>query len=125
MLGICFGLQVMAKFLGGKVERGLKREYGKGTLTVKDGRCALFGKLPKSLQVWNSHGDKLTKLPEGFKTVAVTENSPYAAVENGSANFSDCNFTPKWCTHPRAKPFSAISSKDLWLRPQVDHAQLH
>ena len=55
VLGICFGLQVMAKFLGGKVERGLKREYGKGTLSVKDGRCSLFGKLPKSLQVWNSH----------------------------------------------------------------------
>ena len=65
MLGICFGLQLMAKYLGGKVERGLKREYGKGALKVKDGRCALFGKLPRTLQVWNSHGDKLTRIPTG------------------------------------------------------------
>ena len=103
VLGICFGLQVMAKFLGGKVERGLKREYGKGTLTVKDGRCALFGKLPKSLQVWNSHGDKLTKLPEGFKTVAVTENSPYAAVENRKRKFFGLQFHPEVVHTPKGK----------------------
>src|SRR3954447_15677004 len=81
-LGVCFGVQLFAQFLGGKVEKGLKREYGKGTLTVKDTSCALFAKLPKSLQVWNSHGDKLTKLPNGFKPVAVTDNSEYAAIEN-------------------------------------------
>ncbi|MBW8863572.1 MAG: glutamine-hydrolyzing GMP synthase, partial [Verrucomicrobia bacterium] len=67
VLGICFGVQLFAQFLGGKVEKGLKREYGKGTLTVKDNSCELFAKLPKSLQVWNSHGDKLTKLPRDFK----------------------------------------------------------
>ena len=103
MLGICFGLQVMAKFLGGKVERGLKREYGKGTLTVKDSRCALFGKLSQSLQVWNSHGDKLTKLPEGFKTVAVTENSPYAAVENRKRKFFGLQFHPEVVHTPKGK----------------------
>src|SRR6516225_471281 len=78
VLGICFGVQLLAQFLGGKVEKGLKREYGKGTLTVKDSSCALFAKLPANLQVWNSHGDKLTKIPNGFKTVAVTDNSEYA-----------------------------------------------
>src|ERR1039458_7314196 len=63
VLGVCYGVQIFAHFLGGKVEKGLKREYGKGTLTVKDASCALFSKLPRSLQVWNSHGDKLTKIP--------------------------------------------------------------
>jgi GMP synthase (glutamine-hydrolysing) len=63
VLGVCYGVQLFAHFLGGKVEKGQKREYGKGTLTVKDASCALFAKLPKSLQVWNSHGDKLTKIP--------------------------------------------------------------
>ena len=82
VLGVCYGVQLLAHFLGGKVEKGLKREYGKGTLTVKDPSCALFGQLPKSLQVWNSHGVKLTKIPDGFKPVAVTENSEYAAIEN-------------------------------------------
>lgn len=103
MLGICFGLQLMAKYLGGKVERGLKREYGKGELQVKDGRCALFGKLPRTLQVWNSHGDKLTQLPEGFKTVATTENSPFAAVENRKRRFFGLQFHPEVVHTPKGK----------------------
>src|SRR5205085_10643524 len=77
MLGVCYGLQVMAHFLGGKVEPGGKREFGKGVLSVKDGFCPLFANLPETLQVWNSHGDRITKLPAGFKSVAVTENSDY------------------------------------------------
>ena len=103
MLGICFGLQLMAKYLGGKVERGLKREYGKGELQVKDGKCALFGKLPSVLQVWNSHGDKLTQLPEGFKTVATTENSPFAAVENRKRRFFGLQFHPEVVHTPKGK----------------------
>ncbi len=63
ILGICYGLQLLAHYLGGKVEKGLKREYGKGTLQVKDSFCPLFANLPETLQVWNSHGDKLTKIP--------------------------------------------------------------
>src|SRR5580765_5839192 len=61
VLGICYGVQLFAQFLGGKVEKGQKREYGKGTLKVKSRSCALFRGLPARLQVWNSHGDKLTK----------------------------------------------------------------
>ncbi len=103
MLGICFGLQLMAKYLGGKVERGLKREYGKGFLRVKDGKCVLFGKLPGTLQVWNSHGDKLTQLPKGFRTVAVTENSPFAAVENRKRRFFGLQFHPEVVHTPKGK----------------------
>ena len=60
ILGVCYGLQLIGQYLGGKVEPGQKREYGKGTLTIKDASCALFANLPETLQVWNSHGDKLT-----------------------------------------------------------------
>src|SRR6266481_6441384 len=81
LLGICYGLQLMGHFLGGKVEKGLKREYEKGTLRVKDSFCPLCANLPETLQVWNSHGDKLTKIPSGFKSAAVTENSNFAAIE--------------------------------------------
>lgn len=84
VLGICYGLQIMAQFLGGRVEPGQKREFGKGTLRVKDSFSPLFANLPETLQVWNSHGDKLTRLPKGFKSVAVTDNSDYAAVQNGT-----------------------------------------
>jgi GMP synthase (glutamine-hydrolysing) len=84
VLGICYGLQLLAQFLGGKVEPGQKREFGKGTLRVKDSFCPLFANLPEQLQVWNSHGDKLTRLPKGFKSVAVTGNSDYAAIQRDS-----------------------------------------
>jgi len=101
ILGICYGLQLLAQFLGGKVEKGQKREYGKGTLTIKDDSCPLFKKLPAAMQVWNSHGDKLTKLPEGFRPVARTENSAYAAVENRSKHFYGLQFHPEVVHTPR------------------------
>src|ERR1700722_3852667 len=103
VLGICFGVQLLAQFLGGKVEKGLKREYGKGTLTVKDPSCTLFAKLPKTLQVWNSRGDTLTKIPEGFKPVAVTENSEYAAIEHRGKKFFGLQFHPEVAHTPRGR----------------------
>ncbi len=101
MLGICFGIQLLAQHLGGKVEPGQKREYGKGTLTITDKACPLFRGLPESLQVWNSHGDRLTKLPKGFKPVAVTENSAYAAIENKARRFYGLQFHPEVVHTPR------------------------
>lgn len=101
VLGICFGLQVMAQYLGGKVERGQKREYGKGSLKIKDPKCPLMTKLGKSIQVWNSHGDKLTKLPKGFKAVATTENSNYAAIEDRKRSFYGLQFHPEVVHTPK------------------------
>ena len=103
VLGICYGVQLFAQFLGGKVEKGRKREYGKGVLAVKDASCALFRNLPETLQVWNSHGDKLTKLPRDFKPVAVTENSEYAAIENRARKFFGLQFHPEVVHTPRGK----------------------
>ena len=95
ILGICFGLQLMAKYIDGKVEKGQKREYGKGILKIKNKHCLLFSGLPNNLQVWNSHGDKLTKLPNGFKAVAVTENSKFAAIENKKSKWYGLQFHPE------------------------------
>src|SRR3954468_16615186 len=103
VLGICYGLQLLAYFLGGKVEPGQKREVGKGTLQVKDSFSPLFANLPETLQVWNSHGDKLTKVPTGFKSVARTENSNYAALEHRSKKMFGLQFHPEVATHLRAK----------------------
>ena len=103
VLGICYGVQILAQFLGGKVEKGLKREYGKGTLRVTDGFCPLFANLPETLQVWNSHGDKLTKLPRDFKSVAVTENSEYAALENRQRKIFGLQFHPEVAHTPLGK----------------------
>jgi len=129
ILGICFGVQLLAHFLGGKVEKGLKREYGKGTLTIKDATCALFRKLPESLQVWNSHGDKLTKLPEGFVPVAATENSDFAAIEHHEKRFFGLQFHPEVAHTPRGKEILANfvhgicnCGKSWTMRNYVDHA---
>ena len=103
ILGICYGVQLLAHFLGGKVEKGLRREYGKGTLKVKDGSCPLFASLPEALQVWNSHGDKLTKIPNGFKSVAITENSEFAAIENRKQKMFGLQFHPEVAHTPRGK----------------------
>jgi len=103
VLGICFGVQLLAHFLGGKVEKGPKREYGKGTLTVLDPNCALFEGLPGALQVWNSHGDKLTRLPKDFTVVATTENSDYAAIEHSNKRFFGIQFHPEVVHTPRGK----------------------
>ena len=107
VLGICYGVQLFAQFLGGKVEPGQKREYGKGTLTVREPSCMLFRKLPALLQVWNSHGDKLTKLPKGFAPVATTENSDYAAIENHAKRFFGLQFHPEVVHTPRGKEIIA------------------
>jgi len=107
LLGVCYGLQLLGHFLGGKVEKGEKREYGKGTLRVTDSFCPLFANLPESLQVWNSHGDKLTKLPKGFKSVAVTENSQYAAIENRADKMFGLQFHPEVAHTPRGKEIIA------------------
>jgi GMP synthase (glutamine-hydrolysing) len=71
ILGICYGMQLVAADLGGAVEPSAKREYGHARLKVSSGRTALFSELPFELDVWMSHGDHVTRLPEGFETTAM------------------------------------------------------
>lgn len=103
VLGICYGMQLLAHFLGGKVEPGQKREYGKTTLKVSDASCPLFAGLPATTQVWNSHGDKITSMPTGFASVAVTDNSNYAAIEDRTRHFYGLQFHPEVVHSPRGR----------------------
>ncbi|MBN8246442.1 MAG: glutamine-hydrolyzing GMP synthase, partial [Verrucomicrobia bacterium] len=103
VLGICYGVQLLAHYLGGRVEKGPKREYGKGTLTIADADCALFSGLPRQLQVWNSHGDKLTRLPKDFVVVGTTGNSDYAAIEHPKRRFFGIQFHPEVVHTPRGR----------------------
>ena len=73
VLGICYGLQLMAQQLGGEVKPSGQRGYGYGRLTVVDGATRLFAGLPKEMDVWLSHGDRVTRLPEGFHMTAQTD----------------------------------------------------
>jgi GMP synthase (glutamine-hydrolysing) len=94
VLGICYGLQLMGHLLGGKVAGGARREYGHGNLWVqRSGK--LFAGLPKKLRVWNSHGDKLIKLPRGFVATGRTENSPYAVIVDQRRSIYGIQFHPE------------------------------
>jgi GMP synthase (glutamine-hydrolysing) len=94
VLGICYGVQLMAHLLGGEVQPSKEREYGRGTLHLK-GSSPLFKDLPHSFRVWNSHGDRLERLPTGFETIATTENAPYAVIENREKRFYGLQFHPE------------------------------
>jgi GMP synthase (glutamine-hydrolysing) len=94
VLGICYGIQLMGHLLGGKVAPGAQREYGHGTLTVGQ-RGRLFKGLPAKLRVWNSHGDRLTKLPPGFAAIGETDNSPFAVIEDRKRNLYGIQFHPE------------------------------
>ncbi len=94
VLGICYGLQLMGNMLGGKAETSELREYGRGELkTIRKG--GLFKGLPPKFIVWNSHGDRLSKLPKGFRAVASSENSEFAAIEDPKRRFYGLQFHPE------------------------------
>ncbi|MFZ4589186.1 MAG: glutamine-hydrolyzing GMP synthase, partial [Terrimicrobiaceae bacterium] len=106
VLGICYGMQLIAHGLGGKVERSAAREYGPGKLKG-DPKCALFHKLPATLEVWNSHGDKITKLPPGFRALGKTENSPHAVIGDTKRHIYGLQFHPEVVHTPRGKEILA------------------
>jgi GMP synthase (glutamine-hydrolysing) len=83
VLGICYGMQLLAHQLGGQVAPSDKREYGHAVLRITDSAGPLFAGLPSDFSVWMSHGDTVTKLPPGFRVVAHSDNSPVAAMANG------------------------------------------
>jgi len=94
VLGICYGLQLMGQMLGGRVARSDHREYGHGRLSIsRPGR--LFAGLPRRLRVWNSHGDRVVRLPGGFSVVGTTENAPYAVFEDRRRDFYAIQFHPE------------------------------
>lgn len=100
VLGICYGLQLMGKMLGGEIVSSRRREYGLGTLSFNGGGKLLEG-IKSPIQVWNSHGDKIERLPKGFKAVGTTENSAYALVADESRRFYGMQFHPEVVHTPR------------------------
>ncbi len=87
VLGICYGMQVITKQLGGQVMPGTKREYGHAVLHLSEVDSPLFAGLPESTPVWMSHGDKIEEMPPDFTAIAYTENSPYAVIGNDNRIF--------------------------------------
>ncbi len=94
VLGICYGLQLMAQQMGGEVKPSGSRGYGYGRLTVVDDTTSLFAGLPKEMDVWLSHGDRVTRLPAGFQMTAKTVEG-VNAFENPSRNIYGVQFHPE------------------------------
>jgi GMP synthase (glutamine-hydrolysing) len=107
VLGICYGMQTMAAQLGGKVENGLVREFGYAEVRVR-GHSKLLNGIQDSvnaeghglLDVWMSHGDKVTELPPGFKVIASNETTPLAGMADESRHFYALQFHPE-VTHTK------------------------
>lgn len=95
VLGICYGLQLIAYTNSGEVNKAAKREFGKATLRVKDKSSLLFEGISAETQVWMSHGDSLKKLPEGYDVIADSENSPICAIANPAKRIYGVQFHPE------------------------------
>ena len=102
ILGICYGMQVLTKQLGGQVIPGAKHEYGHAILHLSDVNSPLFTDLPPSSPVWMSHADRIEEMPPGFTALAYTENSPFAIIGNGEGIFG-LQFHPEVAHTPEGK----------------------
>ncbi len=97
VLGICFGHQIISKLNGGKVKQSKHREFGLANITKKNNSLLTknFFKKKKSIKVWMSHADQVSKLPKNFKVIASSHNSKFAVVENKFKNYYGVQFHPE------------------------------
>ena len=102
ILGICYGMQLAAHHLGGASEPAARREYGHAKLKVLSGATRLFSELPFELDVWMSHGDHVTRLPDGFTTTATT-GEVVTAMENAERDIYCVQFHPEVSHTPLGK----------------------
>ncbi len=102
ILGICYGMQLMAHQLGGKVVPGTEREYGPAKVQASAGSPLLQG-LPAEFDVWMSHGDRLESVPPGFESIASSGNSPYAVMADLTRRYYGLQFHPEVVHTPKGK----------------------
>ncbi len=106
VLGICYGLQLMAFQLGGEVDKAARREYGQAELSIDDASDLFAGirsENGKGLTVWMSHGDHLTRIPEGFEPIGHTHNAPICAIRNSAKRIFGVQFHPEVVHTPKGK----------------------
>ncbi len=102
VLGICYGAQLMALELGGDVLPASKREYGPASVTITDG-SGLFDGLDRDQPVWMSHGDSITRLPEGFTSTAQTDSTAFAGLQAPDRNLYGIQFHPEVVHTPKGR----------------------
>jgi GMP synthase (glutamine-hydrolysing) len=131
VLGICYGLQLMAFLLGGKVERSDEGgEYGRARVHVEEA-SGIFGRFAPGddLEVWMSHGDRLVALPEGFRSIGTTRGSPLCAIADDARRIYGIQFHPEVAHTPRGRElleaflFDVAGLSAMWTAASfVDHA---
>jgi len=123
ILGICYGMQLVAVDLGGKNEPAARREYGHAHLKVLSGKTALFESLPFEMDVWMSHGDHVTSVPAGF-TITATTGDVITAIENEERSIYCVQFHPEVSHTPQGKEvlhnflFNICGCKGDWTPAQ-------
>ena len=97
VLGICFGHQILSKLNGGRVKQSKHREFGLANIYMKKNSPLTknFFRKNKTIKVWMSHADQVSKLPKNFRVIASSQNSKFAMVENQSKNFYGVQFHPE------------------------------
>ncbi len=95
VLGVCYGMQLVAKIMGGEVRKGEFAEYGRSRVMVDDRESALLGGLPEGLDVWMSHWDYVESPPPGFRVTARSESGMIAGFESGDSRISAIQFHPE------------------------------
>jgi GMP synthase (glutamine-hydrolysing) len=119
ILGVCYGMQLVAEQFGGKVQRSAHREFGLAELEINSPE-RLFKGLKKKMLVWMSHGDRLAKMPKGFVRLAHTKNSPYAAIADIKRRIYGVQFHPEVKHTPFGRQmlenfvFNVCSEKPDW-----------
>jgi len=127
VLGICYGMQLMAFLLGGEVVRGDRREYGRARLTVTDGRD-LFAGVERETWCWMSHGDLVRRAPPGFEVLARTQSTPVAAFADRRRRLYGVQFHPEVVHTPRGRDilgnflFRIAGCRGLWTPEAVVEA---
>jgi GMP synthase (glutamine-hydrolysing) len=132
VLGICYGLQLLAHTLGGRVAPSHEREYGAAVIHATGsvtGECVsadnlLFAGLPAEMPVWMSHGDRVEAAARHFLAIAHSANSPLAAVADSARGSMASSFTPKWCTRRRAAVARQLRLYHLRLHRRLDASSL-
>lgn len=121
VLGICYGLQALTKMLGGQVTAASHREFGSALINITPHK--LFDGFDSQLEVWMSHGDQVTQLPEGFRAIASTQTCPYAAVAHESKQIYGVQFHPEVThTHLGREIISNFLFKIAQLTPSYELA---
>nr|WP_019852914.1 glutamine-hydrolyzing GMP synthase [Actinopolyspora mortivallis] len=103
VFGICYGFQAMTRALGGTVERTGTREFGRTDLSVCAAGGTLHQELPQHHPVWMSHGDSVSKAPEGFRVIAETADTPVAAFENPELGLAGVQYHPEVAHSPHGQ----------------------